>query len=186
MDVFEHFSCYTKLPILLDVVCEQVKESGRIDEFRIASVGIDKRHLLGMSRLIKENTPDGKVIAEVSYSSQIVSEPVRRIVCCKEILHALDPEDVSANSRDVVDSLIENIVMPPQIQGLTTQTSSDHIGMLKALMVLLPRDALSVLRPKYQQSSISVEQIAQLAKIPDAYARLALSPVWEEIVESIQ
>ena len=58
--------------------------------------------------------------------------------------------------------------------------------MLQALLILLPRDALAILRPKHEAGQLSVEEVARLAVIPDTYARLALSSGWAEIVEAIQ
>ena len=33
MNIYEFFSCFTNLPILLDDVCEQALEHDRVDEF---------------------------------------------------------------------------------------------------------------------------------------------------------
>lgn len=63
---------------------------------------------------------------------------------------------------------------------------SDQTGMLHALMVLLPRDALNELLPAVEAGRLSVEDVANLADVPEPYARLALSPIWREILESIE
>ena len=76
--------------------------------------------------------------------------------------------------------------MPLQVLGSTRATLSDHIGMLQALMILLPRDALAIIRPRFEDGRISVEEVARLAVIPDAYARLALLPAWAEIIDAIE
>ena len=58
--------------------------------------------------------------------------------------------------------------------------------MLHALMVLLPRDALDTLRPAVDEGRLSTEDVAKLADIPEPYARLALSPVWQGILDKIE
>ena len=183
MDVYEHFACYTKLPISVDDVCEQVIEYGAVQEFQFAEVDIGRASLQGMSRMTGLN---GDIVAQISYSSEIKDYPTVRLVCCKEVIHTLDSDAVSASSRTAVGTLIDNIVVPPQVLGLTKSTLSDHVGMLQALMVLLPRDALSVIRQKYESGHLSAEEVARWAVIPDPYARLALSSSWAEVIESIK
>ena len=187
MDIYEHFSCYTKLPIRLDDIRSHIIESGRVHEFKIAAVDINRKHLQGMSRLTRKLGNDGKITAEIIYSSELERDvPTRRMVLCKEILHTVEPQDLTANTKEVVTDLINNIVSPLSLSGITATTLSDHLGMLRALMVLLPRDSLFHLRPKHRDSRISVEQIANLARIPDAFARLALSDIWEGLIEKVE
>lgn len=181
-DIFQFFACFTNLPIPIDVVRDQALEYGVADDIVFSEVQTDPDYLLGMHRLYKDERT-GKVTAHVFYSSAIQDESYRRLVCCKEILHVLDNDDATAKSRDAVSRLINQIVVPPS-SGITNSAKSDHNGMLWALMVLLPRDALSELRPHYENGDLSVEDIAILADIPEHYARFALSDIWTEIVES--
>lgn len=187
MNIYEHFAAYTNLPILLDTVCEQAKEYGVVDDFEFAEVDIDLDTLLGMHRMYREQIPYGepRVIARIFYSSAIELDSFRRCVCCKEILHALDTEETTAHSNQAVEQLIDSIVIPPS-SGIASSVASDHNGMLYALLILLPRDALAILRPKYKAGEISVEDVARLADIPDSYARLALSDTWQMIVDAIK
>ena len=175
----------TRLPILLDDVRDQAAEYGEIGEFVFAAVDVSIETMQGMHLLYEEQV-NGVAVkkALVAYSSEITDEAVRRMVCCKEILHSLDNNDISATSLAAVNELIDAIVVPPTL-GITNSTLSDHMGMLKALIVLLPRDALSEIRPRVEHGDISVEEVAQIAIIPDSYARLALSPVWGNIVDKI-
>ena len=186
-NVYEFFSCLTKLPIDLDTVCDQACEYRCVDEFRFAEVDIDLTVLLGMLQMFQENGPSGesRKIARVLYSSHIRDNAMRRLVCCKEILHVFDSDDATARSLKAVDELIESIVVPPT-SGIPSSVWSDHSGSLHALMVLLPRDALVAIRPIYQDGGLSVEDVARLADIPAAYARVALSPLWSEILDKIQ
>ena len=183
LDIFEFFACFTKLPIQIDVVMEQALEYGVADEIQLLEVKIDSNYLLGMHRLFKDEKT-GKTIAQVFYSSDIEDEALRRLVCCKEILHVLDSDDSTAKSKGAVSGLIDQIVVRPS-SGLTNSTRSDNGGMLWALMVLLPRDALSELRPHYENGDLSIEEIARSADIPESYARFAMSDIWQNILDRI-
>lgn len=187
MNIYEHFATYTNLPILLDTVCEQAKEYGVVDDFEFAEVDIDPDTLLGMHKMYRVRVPYGesRIIAQIFYSSAIELDSFRRCVCCKEILHALDTEETTAQSNQAVEQLIDSIVIPPSSGIASSSVASDHNGMLYALLILLPRDALAILRPKYNAGEISVEDVARLADIPDSYARLALSDTWQMIVDAI-
>jgi hypothetical protein len=188
MHVVEFFASFTKLPIRLDDIAEQVKESAGIDSIRFIPVEIDRSVLMGMHRKYRETLSDGshRIVVDIIYAAAIaVDPPLLRMVCCKELIHAADDPKVAAQSMEAVDRLIEFIVVPPA-SGISAAALSDHNGILYTLMVLLPRDALFELRPKFQAGQISVEDVARLADIPENYARLALSPIWETVVEALK
>ena len=136
---------------------------------------------------IKETRAYGEVhkVAQIYLAASIEDEAVRRLVSCKEILHVFDDDEHTAKTLAAVERLIDQIVVPPS-SGISASTQSDNSGMLHALMILMPRDALAILKPMYELGQISAEDVARLADIPEAYARLALSPLWQMIVESIE
>ena len=142
----------------------------------------------GLLQMFEETGNGGKLetVARIFYSRHIPDSATRRLVCCKEILHVFDDDTDTARSLEAVDRLIESIVIPPDV-GVTLPKSvwSDHLGCFHALMILLPRDALAILRKKVESGALSVEDVATLADIPDAYARLALSAVWQKIADKI-
>jgi hypothetical protein len=187
MNIYEIFACYTNLPIRLDWVVAHIKDLGAADEIQIVPAKIDSQILLGMHRFYKNTDPDGssKRILQVYYSDELeADQPLKRLVCCKELLHVFDGDPHTAQTEKAVSSLLDQIVVPPS-SGMAASTKSDNNGMLFALMVLLPRDALDVIIPAYQANKLNVEDLAQLAGIPENYARLGLSPIWKDIVESI-
>ncbi len=188
MHLIEFFSSFTHLPVHLDDVRDQVKEQCGIDEINFIAVDLDTNILLGMHRKYRQTIPGGqdhRVILDIYYAASIEDNlALKRLVICKELLHSADSDKELAQSLDAVDRLIEFIVIPPAAE-LPASVKSDHNGILYTLLVLLPRDALHILRPKHDAGAISVEDVARLAEIPEGYARLALSPIWEKIVEAI-
>ncbi len=189
MNLYEKFSGYTVLPIKIDWILEQVQEDCGIDEILLIPVQMDINVLLGIHRMFTRTAEDGtsKRVLHVYYNSLLEEErnaSIKRLVCCKELLHAYDSDQQTATSLKAVDHLIEGIVVPPS-SGMGASLASDHNGALHALMVLLPRDALDVIIPEHQGGRLSVEDVALLAGIPEAYARVSLSPVWKDLVEKI-
>jgi len=189
LNLYDKFSAYTNLPIQLDWVASQVREDCGISEILFISAQMDPDVLLGMHRMFERSHPDGSKerVLHIYYSSSLDEEHMykdKRLICCKELLHAYDGDKSSAASLTAVDNLIEGIVVPPSF-GMSASLKSDHNGAFHALIVLLPRDALDILIPQYEQGQINVEDVALLAGIPEAYARFGLSKIWKDIVERI-
>ena len=184
MNVYGHFACYTKIPIRLDDVCGYIKDEGIVDEFRFLEVKTDPTRIPGLLRqyTILRNGGTHRV-AEIYHSTLIEDDGYRRIVCCKEILHALDGDESTAESREAVDRLIEHIVIPPSVGAeVSKSVDSDQFGVLHAIMVLFPRDSLAELRPLYQRGELNAEGIATLVHIPVGFVRFALSDTWARVV----
>jgi hypothetical protein len=189
MNLYEKFAGYTVLPVKIDWVLEQVREDCKFDEILLIPVQMDINVLLGIHRMFTRTDASGEVqrVVHVYYNSLLDEDrhlSMKRLVCCKELLHAYDSERQTAMSLSAVDHLIEGIVVPPS-SGMGASLESDHHGALHALMVLLPRDALDVIIPEHQGGKLSVEDVALLAGIPESYARVSLSPVWKDLVEKI-
>lgn len=186
MNIYEYFACFTKLPIRLDDIRDQALEYGIVQEFQFIPVDINPNVLMGKLRLYEETLDDGSKhkVAQIFWSSSITNNADRRLICCKEILHVFDEDEHTARSIEAVGTLIDQIVIPPS-SGISASAMSDQIGMLHAVMVLLPRDALIELLPVVEAGRLSVEDVANLADIPEPYARLALSPVWQELLDKI-
>ena len=117
MNMYEFFSCFTKLPVLIDTVRDQALEYGVVDKFRFVKTDTDPTVLLGTLQMFQEAGEDGKpeTVARILYSRHIPDSATQRLVCCKEILHVFDGDAETARSLEAVDGLIESIVIPPDV-----------------------------------------------------------------------
>jgi hypothetical protein len=183
MNVFEHFSCHTILPVKLEDIKEHILETGVVESIDIIPADLDPQIVAGFLRVFKWKgvyAPDAHAHAEVFYSKQL-DIPSRRLVICKEMLHILDEHKQTAQTRAIVERLIVEVSAPPSMTlGLPAQ--SDHMGVWLALSVLVPRDALEYLRAVHQ-AGMSAEAIAKLAVVPSSYMETLLSPLWQSIIE---
>lgn len=186
MDVFQHFSCHTVLPIKINDVRDHVLEAGVVDVIAFSEVSIDAGIIGGICRVYTEKPAysSERTVAQIYFAGGL-QLPERRMIVCKELLHLLDGHEETAQTREEVDRLIEEIVLPLDVRG-SLPSVSDHLGILRALTILLPRDSLDILRPKVAGGQLSAEDIAKIALIPESYVRVALSPAWERVVESIR
>lgn len=118
--------------------------TGIVTSITFFEIDIDPAEVAGISFTHKTKPPysvDEHVHLFVIYSGRLPDEN-QRVVVCKEILHALDSEDERASTREKVEKLIDEIVLPHDI-AISLPTRSDRVGILNALRVLIPRDAMT-------------------------------------------
>lgn len=185
MNIFEHFGSYTLLPIDIDDVAEHAVEISEISRFRYHRVRADSSTLKGISTVYEILGAYGERIANIAYSHQIVDEAEVRLVCCKEILHAIEDESLSASSPEAVSNLIDRISAPLELHPFFNSDASDKVGLLAAVAILLPLESLSILRPMFEAGEKTAEDIASMAKVPLDYVKVALHPQWPQVVEAI-
>lgn len=193
MKIVEHFCCHTRLPVKLSAISEHIIETSPVDKLYRAAVDVDPAILRGAYRQYHHKPPyaadGGEVIGEVIYSQYLGSYEAR-LVQCKEMLHAYDSADEQASDVEHVKQLAQDIILPLEILIKTngapsTHVLSDNSMLIPALAILLPRDFLDEIRPLYEQEKVAVGDIAKLARVPSAYVRVALSPIWQGLVEKI-
>lgn len=182
MNVYEHFACHTVLPVRLSDIRDHILESCDVHEIIRYGVDIDPNILRGALRLFRHRPPyasDDIITAHIVYSKHL-DEEYQRIVCCKEMLHLANGHEFTARTADQVTQLIEQIVLPIEAARLPA-VQDDHAGVLRALTVLLPRDAIARLK----ELEVPAEDVAIMARVPLPYAKLAMSKHWERVLDSI-
>ena len=193
MKIVEHFCCHTRLPIKLADVAAHVIATSPVDRLYRAAVDVDLDILKGAYREYHHKppycTPGGEVVGEVIYNMHLGPYEAR-LVQCKEMLHAFDPQDARASDVAHVVQLAKDIIIPLEILLKTNGSPSKHLMsdnamLLPALAILLPRDFLDEIRPYYEQEKVTVADISRLARVPTTYVRVALSPLWSELLEKI-
>jgi hypothetical protein len=101
------------------------------------------------------------------------------------MVHIFDEASEEAQSIEDVKTLISGITVP-NLLAASIPLLSDRFAILVALCVLLPRDALVILRAHYRAGRMNVEAIARLVQLPEEYVDFALSDAWETVVEHIK
>lgn len=188
MNIYEHFSCWTKVPVRLEHVLAHVKEFGPADEVSRYPVKFQDYTLTGGLRVFREIGPpykDGRVIAQIAYPIEWPEE-WQRIVCVKEMLHLVDPPSARSATRVQVEQLVReltSLAAPSVSIGLPTRM--DLLNGHLALVVLAPRAAIDDLWPMYKSGRLTVEAVAEMLKIPSGYARTALTDEWLKVVERV-
>lgn len=122
---------------------------------------------------------DTKIITTITYAK--MGSEMERLVCCKEMLHILDPDHLKTRTLRDVDRLISEIVLPPELQNFANNgghTNLDIISMTHAIAILMPLAVVDLLRPPFKAGKISIEEIAARADLPIFAVSFAMDDTW--------
>jgi hypothetical protein len=187
MTIYEHFSCYTKLPIKLADVKAFILECNVVSELLRYPVDLDPAILKGGYHLYRDLAPPYKerqLIARIGYPNT-ASEAYQRLITVKEMLHVYDPQEATAPTITDVESLISDLLVEEAEKEIGLAAKVDHSKLLNALCILLPRDALDIIRPEYKKGKLTIEAIAEEAKVPKPYVAIALTDEWKKVADNI-
>ncbi|MGE3332986.1 MAG: hypothetical protein AB7I36_05040 [Rhodospirillaceae bacterium] len=189
MDVFQHFACHTKLPVLLKDVYEHVFEHAGMESINFYQTELDTSIIGGFVRVFRWRervapyASADKCTADVFLGAGLSPE-WRRVVAVKEMIHLLDGHEQTSRTRERVSALITEMCLPFQAVQASLPGMTDRFGLLPALAILLPRDALDYLRPQHVAKNINDEAVAQLARIPAEMVPFLMTDAWKGVLEN--
>ena len=134
--IYQHFACHRNVPVPMAEVRGYILDLGIVTEIEVFEERLESRKSRGYLQVFDEKDDQGEErrTARVVYS-EALSQDWRRLVVCKELLHILDEDDDMAASRESVQHLLENLLLP-KLADLPPSVRSDHNGQLHALMIL--------------------------------------------------
>lgn len=189
--IIEEFSRHCDLPVDIADISQAILDKGFVAFVQLYDIDTDPHVLSGMLYFTEDRPPysvEERRCAHVSVSINL-PETMRRLICCKELLHILDSGGAAADTQAAVSSLVAEIILPNEIARdlalLKLPELSDRFGILTALAVLLPRDALADLRPLFDAGKIGIEEIAQMAELPESVVAFALTDDWVRVLDRI-
>lgn len=106
------------------------------------------------------------------------------MVCCKELVHLLDPADAYTRSPDAIDELADKIGLPPEQQDPMADgfaANVDRVAEFRAAAILLPKAARDLMIEQYRTGTLTLQDIARMADMPTRYVGLVMSPVWDSV-----
>lgn len=164
-----------------------VVQKGAVSEVIQVPIDVDTRVLTGGFYLFRDIAPpyeEAPIIAKIGYPRN-APEAVQRLVKVKEILHILDPGPARAATKGAVSQLIGDLILDEAREEVGMPAAYDHTQIISALAILLPKAALDVVRPIYKRGDITADDVADLAKVPLPYVKIALTDDWRTIADSL-
>jgi hypothetical protein len=179
------FSELDYLPVDIATVVAELQSLGVKDEIHCFwDQNLDQTVLRGYIKHDEYPQPSGppKQIAEISYAK--MGHEWERLVCCKELLHLLDPVDQRTWKAEDINRLVEKIILPPDLvdpilDGLHALV--DRVAIAYAVATLFPFKAREILMPTYQAKKFTLADIEEMAELPRRYVAMVMSDAWVEI-----
>ena len=185
-ELIKSFEDQEVLPIDVNDILLKLREAGNDDDIEFVGVDLDPEVLLGAIRIFYVRNgvyADPKRFVNIYYDRTRTVD-WQRMVCCKELVHILDPETAHTKLAAEIDLLAERIGLPPEMQDPAADgfaTNIDRMAEYRAAALLLPMAARELLMPKIRDGSLKIADVAKLADMPTKYAGFVLNDVWETV-----
>lgn len=185
-ELLKAFEGRTSLPIDVNDVLACLREQGNTDSIEFIGADLDPDILQGAIKIWHARStlygdPDRMVNI---YYHRGHAKDWQRMICCKEILHLIDPAWAYTSEAEAINKLADEIGLPPEMQDPFNEmpmTNVDRVAELRAAAILLPFEARAVMRPFYEAQKLSIEDIARQADIPRKYAGIVMHPAWDDL-----
>lgn len=185
-DVLREFASKLEGPIDVNDVLKFINAGGIECDVEFFEVELDTNILLGKIRTYYSHSVpygDPTLCANIYYAKQM-SREWHRLVCCKELMHILDPDGHKATTPEQIHYNAERIGLPSELRDISADgriTNSDRIAEFYALGILFPLAARDVLMNHYENGKISIDDIARLYDLPKRKAAIVMTPLWADI-----
>jgi hypothetical protein len=185
-DLIAEFSKRDSLPVDVNDLLPFIAQNGHETDVEFIGVDLDPEILQGKIKIfhLREGVyGEARRCANIYYHRGHTPD-WQRFICCKELLHLLDPPAAQTSAPEDIDELAEKIGLPQYMQdplhdGLATNI--DRLAEFRAAAVLFPFAARQLLVEPHANGKLDFGDIAQLADIPRKYVGLVMSPRWPKI-----
>lgn len=183
--IYEKANESETLPIDISEIVSFIKSHGVHDEISFYEVEMDAGIVRGFMRH-SEGLPapycEPPSFVEIYYAKG-QEEYWSSLVKCKELMHLFDHTTGVASDRASVETLITQIVIPPDLYQHADPAIVDTIALIWALAILFPRKLRDQLSIPYAAGKISALEIAKIAQIPNRFIAWMMSPSYLRFVE---
>lgn len=167
---------------------DHILETDIVQKIIRVPVDLDHYVLIGGYHQYRELSPpyaggDYRV-ARIGYP-KTASEGLQRLVQVKEMLHILDTHEATSPTKEKVKQLIADLIIRDVGKTIGIPAVVDRNGLLLALCILMPRDAIDILRPAYKRGDITSDAISKLAKVPKGFVEATLTDEWVKLIDHI-
>ena len=186
-DLLKAFEARTELPVDVNEVLKHLRDNGNDDDIEFIGAELDPDILQGLIKIWYDRAipyaAEPKRMVNVYYHKGHTKD-WQRMVCCKELLHLIDPNWALTCDSEAIDRLADEIGLPPEMQDPFQEhpeTSVDRVAEFLAAALLLPWEARQIMLPYYESGQLKLVDIARQADLPSKYAGLVMHRAWENI-----
>lgn len=180
------FASHRRLPVDVNDVLAKLRENGIDDDVEFIGVDFDTSIMQGKIKIYHARPrPYAEPVryANIYYHRGHDSD-WQRFICCKEMLHLVDPPGAQTKTPEEIAALEEKIGLPPEMQDPEQDgwaTNVDRLAEFRAAAILLPWACRELLVAPLHRGDLSLDDIARMADIPRKYVGFVMSPYWETV-----
>jgi hypothetical protein len=92
------------------------------------------------------------------------------------------------STPEAINHLVTRIVLPPDLRehgkdGITVL--NDKFVIFQSVAILFPMAIRALVKPKYDEGKLTLDDVCRLLMLPPRYVLLVLSEVWDEVYPMI-
>lgn len=150
-------------------------------------VPMDERVMLGY---VTEDFDRGSAhddefkILDIKYAETLEMD-WRRIVCCKELMHAFDTPAEKTSTRERFFQLMEQLESPPMHEDFSKMLISEYRAEWMAMITLCPRPLREEMQAKVGEDKEQEKAAAAIVGLPHLVMRSVLSEYYDEAFEEL-
>jgi len=186
--IANHFSGLGKIPVEIEDVLALVKKFCPGEKIELKGVDVEPHPHRAFLYAFVEPPLAGAALMpihcfHVNYSTRQSIDWIR-LVCCKELVHVLDPDPIQTKSKEQVIHLVGKL--SKREQPKTTGANNlghfaDELAKLQALAILFPYAFYEEVYPLYVAEKIKPEEVAAKVGLPLEYVQTVLTDQWGHI-----
>jgi hypothetical protein len=189
--VVRHFEGLGKVPVDIKDVLELVRAIEPDEKIRIRSVNVDPEKLRG--NCYRYRVADSGILVPLRKTLIVYSgrqDPYwQRLVCCKELVHIMDPDPLCTTTLEQVVHLAERLKKPAPatapINANEVAAFFDLLARWHAMAILFPFGLWEELLPKYKAKKVDLATISKWLELPPDYVGVVLTDQWKTIREGV-
>lgn len=178
------FSTRTIVPVDIDAVVSEMKRLGVQDDiYYFHDLDLDTKTLSG--QILREEIPWGagstRFHTTITYAK--LGDEMERLVCCKELLHILDPDHAKTNTKERIENLLGKLSLPSAlVDPFNTGVAEnvDRIAIAESLAILFPFAARERFLRQVDAGKTTIRQIADRMELPEPHAAFVMSEMWPQ------
>jgi hypothetical protein len=183
--VVRHFEGIGKVPVDIKDVLALARELCPDETIKVRGVKVDNKKLKG--NCYRYKIPDGKILMPRPVSLVVYStldhEYCQRLVCCKELVHVVEPDPIVTSKKEEVVHLAERVTKPIPVgaSGVAPndlQVFLDQLAKWQALAILFPFGLWEEIMPKYKAGKVNLETIAEWVELPPEFVATIMLDAW--------
>jgi hypothetical protein len=190
--VVRHFEGSGKVPVDINDVLALVRELVPTLKIKVRGVNVDPSKLRGTC--YRYAIDDAKIllpqqVAYIVYSRQMEPE-WQRLVCCKELVHILEPDPIWTSTKEKVLHLAERVIRPLDVTPAGLNPNSigavfDQLAKWHAMAILFPFGLWEEALPLVKKGKVTAEQVADWVELPVDHVAFVLSDEWKAVRETL-